>query len=104
MKKEILLAAVILLSTVCFTQAQDELSGTIDVTYLSAYTWYGIDMYRGAHGEGAIQSTLDLDLYDTGLGLGVKWIRANTAGVDRPGAATGTTSFEDGEELWLTLS
>ncbi|NQT03814.1 MAG: hypothetical protein HQ580_17435 [Planctomycetes bacterium] len=101
MKKEILLAAVILLSTVCFTQAQDELSGTIDVTYLSAYTWYGIDMYPGAHGEGATQTSLDLDLYGTGLGLGVKWVRANSAAVDAHG---GGISFENGEELWLTLS
>jgi hypothetical protein len=98
MKKGILLAVVIF-STAVFAQAQEgELSGTIDVTYLSAYTWYGIDMFPGAHGEGATQTTLDLDLYGTGLGLSARWIRANTAAVN-PGY-----SFENGEELWLTLS
>lgn len=102
MKKEILLAVVIIFSTAVFAQAQEgELSGTIDVSYLSAYTWYGIDMYPGAHGEGATQTTLDLDLYGTGLGLSVRWIRANTGAVDPPG---GGVSFENGEELWLTLS
>ncbi len=99
MKKRILLAAVILLSTVGFAQAQEgELSGTIDVTYRSAYTWYGIDKMVGAHGEGATETTLDLDLYGTGLGLSTKWIVANTSSV-RSG-----DSLVNAEELWLTLS
>ncbi len=92
MKKGILLAAVILLSTAGFAQAQEELSGTIDVTYLSAYMWRGFDKYPGYHGEGAIQPSIDLDLYGTGLGLNVLWSRANTSG------------FENGEEVDLTLS
>jgi hypothetical protein len=96
MKKEILLAAVIFLSTVGFTQAQDELSGTIDVTYLSTYTWYGIDRIVGAHGKGVTQTTLDLDLYDTGLGLSTRWILPNTGSV-------GKGSLVNAEELWLTL-
>ena len=92
MKKGILLAAVILLSTAGFAQAQEELSGTIDVTYLSAYMWRGFDKYPGAHGEGAIQPSIDLDLYGTGFGLNVLWSRANTSG------------FENSEEVDLTLS
>jgi len=92
MKKGILLVAVILLSTAGFAQAQEELSGTIDVTYLSAYIWRGIDMYPGAHGEGAIQPSIDLDLYGTGLGLNVLWSRANTS------------RFENDEEVDVTLS
>ena len=81
MKKGILLAVVIVLSTVGFAQAQEgELSGTIDVTYLSAYTWYGFDMYPGSHGPGAIQPSINLDLYDTGLGLNALWSRANESG------------------------
>ena len=100
MKKGILLTAVILLSTAGFAQAQEgELSGTIDVTYLSAYLWRGFDMYPGAHGEGAIQPSIDLDLYGTGLGLNVLWSRANTSAANKGGV-----SFENGEELWLTLS
>ncbi len=97
MKKGILLAAVILLSTVAFAQAQEELSGTIDVTYRSAYTWYGIDRMQGAHGEGATETTLDLDLYDTGFGLSTKWVLPNTGSV-------GNGSLVNAEELWLTLS
>jgi len=92
MKKGILLAAVILLSTAGFAQAQEELSGTVDVTYLSSYIWRGFDRYPGAHGEGAIQPSIDLDLYGTGFGLNVLWSRANTGG------------FENAEEIDLTLS
>jgi hypothetical protein len=98
MKKGILLAAVILLSTAGFAQAQEELSGTIDVTYRSAYLWRGFDQYPGAHGEGAILPSIDLDLYDTGLGLNVLWSRANTGAVDRD------PSFENLERIDLTLS
>lgn len=98
MKKGILLTAVILLSTVGFAQAQEELSGTIDVTYLSAYLWRGFDQYPGAHGEGAILPSIDLDLYGTGLGLNVLWSRANTAAVNKG------VSFENQERIELTLS
>ena len=98
MKKGILLAAVILLSTAGFAQAQEELSGTFDVTYQSAYLWRGFDMYPGAHGEGAIQPSIDLDLYGTGLGLNVLWSRANTAAVNKG------VSFENQERIDLTLS
>ena len=101
MKKGILLTAVILLSTVGFAQAQEELSGTIDVTYLSAYIWRGFDRYPGAHGEGAILPSIDLDLYGTGLGLNVLWSRANTAAVDAHG---GGYSFENNERIDMTLS
>jgi len=97
MKKGILLAAVILLSTAGFAQAQEELSGTIDVTYLSAYMWRGFDRYEGAHGEGAIQPSIDLDLYGTGFGVNVLWSRANTSKVKE-------LSLENEEEIWLTLS
>jgi hypothetical protein len=98
MKKVILLAVALFLSTAVFATAQEgDLSGTFDVTYLSAFTWYGFDEYPGAHGEGATQTTLDLDLYDTGLGLSARWIRANTGAVN-PGY-----SFENNEQLWLTL-
>ena len=34
-KKVVLLTAVILLSATTFVQAQDELSGTVDLTYLT---------------------------------------------------------------------
>jgi len=103
MKKGILLVAVILLSTVGFAQAQDELTGTIDVTYLSAYIWRGFDLNQGAHGEGVIQPSIDLDLYGTGFGLNVFWSRANTGNVNKGTSGT-SGSLENLEELDLTLS
>jgi len=84
MKKVILLTAVILLSATTFAQAQEELTGTIDVTFLSQYIWRGFEMY-GDTGLGpwqeksAIQPSIDLDLYGTGLGLNVLWSRANSS-------------------------
>ena len=99
MKKEILLAVVIVLCTAVFVQAQEgELTGTLDVTYKSVYTWYGIDRTVGAHGEGVTETTLDLDLYGTGLGLSTKWVLPNTGSV-QPGV-----SLVNAEELWLTLT
>jgi len=88
MKKVILLTAVILLSATTFAQAQEELTGTVDITYLSQYIWRGFNMYGQ---QSAIQPTLDLDLYGTGLGLTVLWSRANSSG------------HEISEELDVTL-
>jgi len=74
-KKGILLVAVVLLSAVSFARAQEgELSGTLDVTYLSSYIWRGFDYY--ADGHSAIQPSIDLDLYGTGFGVNVLWSRA----------------------------
>ncbi len=70
MKKVILLTAVILLSATTFAQAQEELTGTVDVTYLSQYIWRGFEWFGE---DGAIQPSVDLDLYGTGLGLKVLW-------------------------------
>lgn len=89
MKKGILLTAVVLLSTAGFAQAQDELSGTVDLTYLSKYIWRGFALYDN---QSAIQPSIDLDLYGTGLGLNVLWSRANSSG------------FENTEWVNLTLS
>lgn len=92
MKKVILLTAVILLSATTFAQAQEELTGTIDLTYLSQYIWRGFEMYGGAREKSAIQPSIDLDLYGTGLGLKVLWSRANSTG------------YEVQEHVDLTLS
>lgn len=89
-KKVILLIAVISLSTAGLVQAQERnLSGTFDVTYLSRYIWRGFDMYEDDHS--AIQPSIDLDLYGTGLGIKILWSRANTSG------------FEDNEWFNYTL-
>ena len=89
MKKVILLTAAILLSTTAFAQ-EGELSGTVDVTFLSQYIWRGFEMYGG--NMSAIQPSIDLDLYGTGLGLKVLWSRANSSG------------YEADEELRYTLT
>lgn len=91
MKKGILLAVVVVFSTVGLTQAQEgQLSGSFDVTYLSTYVWRGFDMYP--NNRGAMQASVDVDLYETGFGIGLLWSRAFGAG------------FENAEELDLTLS
>ncbi len=89
MKKGILLTAVILLSTAGFVQAQEELSGTVGINYLSKYIWRGFALYDN---QSAIQTSIDVDLYGTGFGLNVLWSRANSSG------------FENTEWVNLTLS
>ena len=87
----ILVVVVILLSTAGLVQAQeDQISGTLDVTYLSRYIWRGIDMYPSDHS--AIQPSVNLNLWDTGFGLKVLMSRANGGG------------FENSEEIDYTLS
>lgn len=77
-KKGLLLAVVILLSTAWLAQAQEgELSGTIDVTYLSKYIWRGFDVYGD---KSAIQPSINLDLYGTGFGVSAMGHRANASG------------------------
>jgi len=72
MKKVILLTAVILLSATTFAQAQEELTGTVDVTYMSQYVWRGFEWF---YEDSAILPSVDLDLYGTGLGLKVLWLK-----------------------------
>jgi len=81
MKKQILLVVVVLLSVAGLTQGQDgDLHGSLDVTYLSSYIWRGFDYYADDHS--AIQPSVSLDLYGTGLGLDVVWTRAINGGFE----------------------
>jgi hypothetical protein len=97
MKKGILLAAVILLSVSGFAQAQEgELSGTVNLTYLSSYIWRGFDWYTNNHS--ALQLGIDLDLYDTGFGLSILNTRAMKSGMGTLGLPN-----QDLERLDLTL-
>ena len=83
MKKEgILLTAVVLLCMAGFAHAQDELHGTIDLTFQSKYVWRGFDIYGD---KSAIQPSIDLDLFGSGFGLNITGHRANSSG------------YEDGE-------
>jgi len=81
MKKQgVLLAAVVLFCVVGFAQAQDsELHGSVDLTYQSKYIWRGFDVYGD---KSAVQPSLDLDLFGTGLGVNVMGHRANSSGYE----------------------
>jgi len=89
MKEKILVSTVILLVMGGLVQAQDsELHGSIDVTYLSKYVWRGFDIYQD---KSAIQPSLDVNLFGTGLGINVMGHRANSDG------------FEEGERWDYTF-
>ena len=98
MRKLILVIAVISLSTAGFGQAQDgELHGVVDVTYLSSHIWRGFDYYADDHS--AIQPSIDIDLYGTGFGVNVSWLRAVSAPFENAerisvGLYYGSTCFE----------
>jgi hypothetical protein len=81
MKKQgILLAAVVLLCTGGYAQAQSsELHGSVDFTYQSRYVWRGFDVYDD---KSAMQLGLDVDLFDTGFGLNILGHRANASGFE----------------------
>jgi hypothetical protein len=79
MKQKVLFAAIVLLATTALVQAQGELHGSLDVTYQSKYLWRGIDVYGD---KSAIQPTVMLDLYGTGLGVSVQGHRANASGFE----------------------
>ncbi len=88
--RKILFMTVVVLSPVGLVQAKENsLHGTIDVTYLSSYIFRGVDLYAENHS--AIQPSIDIDLYGTGLALNVFSSRANKSG------------FEDYEELRVGL-
>jgi hypothetical protein len=80
MKKRILLAAVVLFCVVGFAQAQDsELHGSVDFTFQTKYVWRGFDVYNDTS---AIQPSIDLDLFGTGLGMNIMGHRANSSGYE----------------------
>ena len=78
-KHALLLTVVILLGIGTLAQAQEGISGTYEITYLSKYIWRGFDVYDDDHS--AIQPlSLDLDLYGTGFGVKLFLSRAWNAG------------------------
>jgi hypothetical protein len=80
MKKQgILLAAVVMFCAVGYAQAED-LHGSFDLTFQSDYVWRGFDIFGD---KSAIQPSLDLDLFGTGLGVNVMGHRANSSGYER---------------------
>ena len=95
-RKGVIFAAVVLLSTVGLAQAgpfestRDDIGVTAGVTYLTRYIWRGFDMFHDNHS--AIQPFVSLDLWGTGWVFDTHWTRANNSG------------FENLEQLEYTLS
>lgn len=75
MKQKVLLAAIVVLAATALVQAQEELHGSVELTYQSKYVWRGFDIYGD---KSAVQPALNLDLYGTGFGIGVMGHRANS--------------------------
>lgn len=84
-RKVILLAVTVLIFMACVVQAQEQTStdqksglfqpqpghdgklhATFAGTYLSKFIWRGFDLYQG---HGAIQPSVDVDLFGTGFGV-----------------------------------
>jgi len=69
-RARILLSALMLSSLVGLAQADEgELGVTLDTTYVSKYIWHGFNFY--GHNNAAVQPSVDLDLWGTGLGMKV---------------------------------
>ena len=96
MKKQgILLAAVVLFCAMGFAQAQDtDLHGSVDFTYQSKYVWRGFDVYND---KSAVQPSLDLDLFGTGLGVNVMGHRANSSGYEGAERWDYTLYYQNGQ-------
>lgn len=78
MNKSILAGMVLLFAVGGVVQAQEgELHGSLDVTYQGKYIWRGFDVYND---KSAVQPTLNLDLFETGLGFRADGHRANSSG------------------------
>jgi len=80
-KKLIILTLLFLTLFTSLTAAQEKnLDITVDTTYLSRFIDKGFDCYRNNHS--GIQPSVDVDLYNTGLGIKVHWFRANSGGFE----------------------
>jgi len=88
MKQIVLFVAIILMAAAVPAQAQDELHGSVEVTYLSKYVWRGIEIFGN---QSVIQPAVNVDLFGTGFGISAMGHRANSSG------------HEDGERWDYTL-
>ena len=103
MKETILSTVVILLGATGLLQAKEgELHGAVDVTYQSKYIWRGFDPYGD---KSAIQASVDVDLFGTGLGINVMGHRANSSGYENSERWDYTLYYQNrlfGEECYAT--
>jgi len=90
-KKRIWIFVTLLLIAANLVQATEgELSGTLDLTYVSRYIWRGFDIYKEDHS--GIQPSVNVDLYGTGFGFSAVMSRTNGGG-----------AYENQEEIDYTL-
>jgi len=83
-----------LFCAVGFAQAQDsELHGSVDFTYQSKYVWRGFDVYGD---KSAMQPSIDLDLFGTGLGANIMGHRANSSGYENAERWDYTLYYQNG--------
>lgn len=77
--KAILVSVIVLFCSAGIIQAQEELHGSVGITYQSKYLWRGIDVYGD---KSAIQPELNLDFFGTGFGMNLIGHRANSDGYE----------------------
>lgn len=81
---------------------QGELRGVADLTYQSKYLWRGFDVYAD---KSAVQASVDLDLFQTGLGVSVMAHRANSSEFEARERWDYTLYYKNslfGDELYAT--
>jgi len=104
MKLRILMGTVLLLTIGCVVQAQEgELHGSVDLTYLSKYIWRAFDVFGD---KSAVQPSIDLDLFGTGLGVNVTGHRANASGFETSERWDYTLYYQNGlyqDEAYATM-
>ena len=102
MRKGILLIAVILLSMAGFVRAEEEKLGVdFDVTWVSKYLWRGIDRLDD---KAALQPSIKLDFYDTGLSFKVWASYAGGGGMGTNSSRTGRFSRVNATEFRYILA
>jgi len=81
MGKKLLSVAVVLFVAAATTGYAQEgvLHGSAELTYQSKYLWRGFDFFGS---KSAVQTGVDLDLYQTGFGASVTMHRANSSGYE----------------------
>lgn len=97
------MTVVMLLAATGVAQAlEGDLHGAVDATYQSKYVWRGFTVYGS---KSAIQASVDVDLFSTGLGVSVMGHRANSSGYENQERWDYTLYYQNklfGEESYAT--
>jgi hypothetical protein len=82
MKSKLILSTVILafILAAAETAPAQNVSGSVEMRYMSRNIWRGFDIYSRNHG--AFQTELDLNLFDTGFGFTTMYSRATRSGFE----------------------